>query len=353
MITSLRLQHIRNYTDAQFEFDDGVTIVVGPNGSGKTSLIEGLYVICSGKSFRSSDDAMLRHGSDWSRIDALFSSGKERTVKYVQQHDTITKTYVLDAVDKKRLLPAARLPVVLFEPKDMSILTGEPQARRDLLDEVLTKTVPHYETSLKQYKRILAQRNALLKSAHPNKKTELFVWDLRLSEYGGVIHEARKNYVAAITESLTLSYERITGKKEDVSALYYNDGPSSGDYTEAMLKKLALHYEKDVMRGFTSVGPHRDDLVLYIRGEDVRVTASRGETRSLLLSLKLIEITHLEAVLHQKPLILLDDVFSELDGARRQALATALAGYQAFITTTDADLVVDHFSSKANIIALG
>lgn len=351
MITSLRLQHIRNYTDAQFEFDDGVTIIVGPNGSGKTSLVEGLYVVCAGKSFRSADEAMLRHGSDWSRIDALFSSGKERIVKYVQQQDVISKTYVLDAVEKKRLLAAAKLPVVLFEPKDMSILTGEPQARRELLDEVLTKTIPHYETSLKQYKRILAQRNALLKSAHPNKKTELFVWDLRLSEYGGVIHEARKKYVEAIAEALPAAYERITGKKEDVSALYQNDG-TGGDYTEIMLKRLALHYEKDVLRGFTSVGPHRDDLVLYIRGEDVRVTASRGETRSLLLSLKLIEITHLEAVLQQKPLILLDDVFSELDGARRQALASALAGYQAFITTTDADLVVDHFSNKAHIIAL-
>jgi DNA replication and repair protein RecF len=351
MITSLRLQHIRNYTDAQFEFDGGVTIIVGPNGSGKTSLVEGLYVVCTGKSFRSADEAMLRHGSDWSRIDAFFSSGKERTVKYVQQQDAISKTYVLDAVEKKRLLAAARLPVVLFEPKDMSILTGEPQARRELLDEVLTKTIPHYETSLKQYKRILAQRNALLKSAHPNKKTELFVWDLRLSEYGGVIHEARKKYVEAIADALPVSYERITGKKEDVSALYQNDS-TGGDYAETMLKRLALQYDKDVLRGFTSVGPHRDDLVLYIRGEDVRVTASRGETRSLLLSLKLIEITHLEAVLQQKPLILLDDVFSELDGARRQALASALAGYQAFITTTDADLVVDHFSNKAHIIAL-
>lgn len=352
MITSVRLQQFRSYTEGLFEFENGVTIIVGPNGSGKTSVIEALHYACTGVSFRGSDEDVLQSSKDWARIDALFSDGSNRTVKLVRGPERVQRTYEIDDVIKKRLSPNLKIPVVLFQPQDMSILTGEPQARRDMLDAILQKIVPSYEQNLKNYKRILHQRNALLKSERKPQKDELFVWDLRLSEFGGVIHGARQAYIDAVAKNIQKEYKAISSKKDAVEALYVYD-VQGADYAAGMLKQLSERYEKDIARGFTSVGPHRDDLSLTIKGEDVRTAASRGETRSLLLALKIIEMKHMEHVSGIKPTVLLDDVFSELDGARRQLLASVLAPYQTVITTTDADLAIDYFSNKAHLIALG
>jgi len=351
VFSSLRLQNFRSYSDAQFEFEKGVNIIVGPNGSGKTSVIEALVMVCTGSSYKVSDSDVVRYGSDWTRIDAVADDNEVRTIK-IQVHEHLTdKKHTIHGAEKSRFMPQYRIPYVLFEPQDMNLVTGEPSLRRDFLDTILTATLPNYAVQLKNYRRILAQRNALLKRAQAPRPDELFVWDLRLSELGGAVHGARKTLLIDFSERIQETYDTITSKHDPVS-IEYTTNIVAEDYTESMLKKLHGDLQKDIARGFTGAGPHRDDILLSIRSHDAKVAASRGETRSLLLALKLLQLQIIEQATGQRPLILLDDVFSELDGARRQSLATSLQGYQTCITTTDADLVVDHFIDKAHIIAL-
>lgn len=352
VFSSLRLQNFRSYTDGLFEFEDGVNIIVGPNGSGKTSVLEALVMLCTGSSYKAADLDLIRYNHEWARIDATADTDDIRTIKIQQQDQIVDKKYTIQGVEKVRFMPHYRIPIVLFEPQDMNMVTGEPTLRREFLDTVLGQVSQNYTQQLKNYRRVLSQRNTLLKRPFAPKADELFVWDLRLSELGGFIHTARKNLLEDFEKNIQTIYQTISNKNDLVSVKYSNDS-SAEDYTESMLKKLHNNLQKDISRGFTGTGPHRDDMLLLIQGHDAKAAASRGETRSLLLVLKLLQLQALQLALGQRPLILLDDVFSELDGARRQSLATALKGYQTFITTTDADLVVDHFIDKAHIIALG
>jgi len=352
MISSLRVQNFRGFTDAQFEFEPGVNIIVGPNASGKTTILEGLLLAAGIGTFKGQDADLIRFESDWLRADATLEAGS-RTVKLTRQAESRTsKEYLLDGVKRIRLSQHQLLPVVLFEPQDMNLLVGDPSGRRDFLDRILTSTQLGYTVLLKNYRRALAQRNRLLKqmAGQERDKGELFVWDLRLSELGGAVYLARKTLVDTIAEQFAEQYQLISGKKEAVQLSYESDIPAQ-DYTNGLLKRLSASYDKDVLRGFTGSGPHRDDILITLRTHDARMSASRGETRSLLLTLKLLELREVERVFGHKPLLLLDDVFSELDGHRRRSLASTIKDYQAFITTTDADIVVKEFAQQLNVIA--
>jgi DNA replication and repair protein RecF len=354
MINSLRLQNFRGFADAQFEFEPGVNIIVGPNASGKTTILEALLIIAGQGTFKGQDTDLVRFSKDWLRVDAVLEASS-RAVKLTKDgEDRTQKSYVIDGVDRQRLGTTYTLPVVLFEPQDMNMLSGDPAGRRDFLDRILSATAPGYTTLAKNYRRALSQRNRLLKqlAARPSSDTkELFVWDLRLSELGGAVHAARKALVDRMAATFADEYDRISGKQEP-AAITYESSVSAADYTTSLLKKLANSYEKDVARGFTGVGPHRDDLVISLRDHDARLGASRGETRSLLLALKLLEVLEVERAAGTKPMLLLDDVFSELDGHRRRSLAGTIKDYQTFITTTDADIIVKEFAQKLNVIAM-
>ena len=352
MISSIRIQNFRGYTDSFFELQDGVTIIVGPNASGKTTLLEALYVLAQGESYKAQDFDLVRFDSDWARLDANFLGGDRRTIKLQKTNtDNVVKTFSINEDPAKRLKEHQLLPVVLFEPMDMNILTGDPSLRRAFVDVLLGGLLPDYNKHLKNYRRALMQRNTLLKKMQTSRKDELFVWNLRLSELGGVIHSARQKLVERCQEGLQKEYAYVSGKDENVRITYISDATGS-DYAESMLARLEANLNKDIMRGFTSTGPHRDDLLLTIHDHDAKDAASRGETRSLILSLKLVQLRLLEEARGVKPLILLDDVFSELDGHRRKSLAAALQSYQTIITTTDADVVVEHFMNDAHVIPL-
>lgn len=330
MLASLRLQHYRSYNDATFSFAPGVTIVAGPNASGKTNLLEAILVIAKGDSYRAKDADLVQYDQPWARIDADTVTGK-RTIKLSPSQ----KIFEFDGKPYKRLLRQHILPTVLFEPNHMQLLSGSPDLRRQFLDDLLEQTVPRYSEYRRHYKRVLSQRNTLLKKRLTN---QLFVWDIRLSELGGKIAKERAALVLKFNKQASEQYSVISGKPTRIQLTYATQFPLES-YETTLLRKLEQHTERDLLRGFTTSGPHRDDLVAYRDDKPFQETASRGENRTLVLSLKLLELKLLEEVFQIKPLLLMDDVFSELDETRRALLSRAVASYQTIITTTDADFL--------------
>lgn len=347
MITDVRLQQFRSYGDVSFELSPGVNIVVGPNASGKTNLLEALLVLARGSSYRARDTELLRFGRPWTRLDIHLEDGTQRTIKIVRE--PAAKTYELDKKTYKRLAFPHTLPVVLFEPEDLRLLSGGPERRRDYLDDLLEQTKTGYGTLRRQYRRALAQRNALLKQN--GSRNQIFPWDVRLSELAGQIVRARTGLVAELNKDVGKLYRKLAGSKTKVKLEYESRWPA-GQYETKLLKELENNLALDIVRGFTGNGPHREDLLVLFNNHPAAEVASRGEIRTAVLALKIIELKLVEKLREQKPLLLLDDVFSELDGKRRHALTDHLASYQTFITTTDADAVVGHFTETTNIIPL-
>jgi DNA replication and repair protein RecF len=380
MITDLRLQQFRSYTDDSFELSPGVNIIVGPNASGKTNLLEAVLMLARGSSYRAHDTELVQHEQPWARLDCHSDQGGQRTVKIVvgeqpgqpldqpnatsntminlnSQQPTKTgkadKSYELDGQPFQRLTMARSLPVVLFEPNHLRLFGGGPERRRDYLDDLLEQTVAGYGTTRRHYRRALAQRNNLLKqSADGSIQARLFPWDVRLSQLAGIIVRARHDLVTGLGVDLTGLYQQLSGTNTVVTVKYSNRWPTDS-YESQFLSKLAASQADDQQRGFTGSGPHREDLTVLFDSRPAQEMASRGEVRTVVLALKILELKILQAARDgQAPLLLLDDVFSELDGRRRHALTDYLAPYQTFITTTDADLVLQHFAERCHVIPL-
>jgi DNA replication and repair protein RecF len=373
MVTDIRLQHFRSYTDASFEIGPSVNIIVGPNASGKTNLLEAVLVLARGSSYRAKDAELVQFGKDWARLDADLP-GSTRIVKFTSagpvgpsappvltsfrargaapraatRSESVSKQFEIDEQQLSRLSHTRSLPVVLFEPNHLLLLSSSPELRRNFLDDLIEQTEAGFGATRRHYKRVLSQRNALLKKNPRDLRQQLFVWNVRLSELGGKIARERTALIDRFAEKISDLYGALA-QQNDIITLSYNSPFPPTAYETALLQKLEVSQELDVLRGFTAYGPHRDDLSVELGGHSVQTNASRGETRTLVLALKILELHHLEAARGQKPLLLLDDVFSELDGKRRQALTGFVRDYQTFITTTDADMVVQHFTTS-NII---
>jgi DNA replication and repair protein RecF len=352
VFTDLRLQHYRSYEDSSFELGEGVNIVVGPNAAGKTNLLEAVMVASVGKSYRARDISLVQTGADWSRIDLHTSENTLRTVKLqTNSSGKIQKTFEIDKKVYKRLPVPQRQPVVLFEPNDLQLVEGEPSLRRNYFDDVIEQYALAYEKIRSQYKRIVSQRNALLKQSS-SADSQLFAWNLRLVDLGEKLVAERLKIIDLINNKLGETYSSIAGRETEVK-VEYESSVDMEDYSSKLLKKLESSQELDMQRGFTGSGPHRDDFVVYMNGSPALQSASRGEIRTLLLSLKIIELQILEDERGIRPLLLLDDVFSELDGSRRRALTEFLKNYQTIITTTDADVVIKSFSRECQVIPIG
>jgi len=350
MITYVRLQHFRSYTEGAFEFDPGVNIIVGPNASGKTTIIEAVLVSLHGKSFKGTDKELLQTNAPWARID-VSTETEVRVVKLMAQEDKIAKTFEIEDKEYKRLPREKTIPAVLFEPNHLLLFHGSPELRRTFLDTILSQTLPGYTAVLMHYKRVLAQRNALLKQQNAPANDQLFVWNLRLSELAGKIFTERQSLITEFNKKLSGLYSEISSNTTKVE-LSYTTPIQARSYETSLLKALEKNIERDTILGFTSRGPHREDVRLYINNKDASEVASRGEIRTVVLALKMLEAQYIETARNEKPILLFDDVFSELDGKRRQALVTFLKSYQSLITTTDADVVIDHFTDSAKVIAL-
>ncbi|MEO6513571.1 MAG: DNA replication and repair protein RecF [Candidatus Saccharimonadales bacterium] len=347
MIQDIRLQHFRSYADDSFEFSPAVNIIVGPNASGKTNLLESILVMARGGSYRVKDSELIAFGAPWARLDATMETGT-RIVKLLCD-PLPRKTYEIDGRVYSRLTQQHTVPVVLFEPNHLNLLNGSPELRRSFLDDLLEQTTPGYGTLRRTYKRTLAQRNSLLKKGLDVARSQIFAWDVRLSEQAGKIVQARQQLVEQLDTRCQELYGELSRSTTITRLKYYSPLPLA-HYETHLLKLLEGRLELDVLRGFTSLGPHREDMLVEFDSRPAAETASRGEARTLVLALKIIELEIVRAARDQTPILLLDDVFSELDGTRRRALTSYLEHYQTFITTTDADVVIKHFTEIAKII---
>ncbi|MDB5166154.1 MAG: replication and repair protein RecF [Candidatus Saccharibacteria bacterium] len=348
-LLSLRLQHFRSYDDADFVFESGVNIIAGRNGSGKTNLLEAVLVIARGQSYRAKDVELLSYEAEWARLDGELTDGS-RTVKY-QTLPLFKKSFDIGGQPLSRLSLQKTLPVVVFEPNHLMLLHGSPDLRRSYLDDVLEQTVPGYGGLRRNYRRVLAQRNALLKKGMAIAVPQMFPWDVRLSELGGQIARQRQSLIEKLQADASTLYEGLAGVTATVD-FDYDSQWHAEHYESLMLRKLESNIETDIQRGFTTAGPHRDDMFVRLNGQPANITASRGETRSIVLLCKVLELRLLESSRQQTPLLLLDDVFSELDTTRRHALTGFLEPYQTFLTTTDADMLAKDFSGSVNLVAL-
>lgn len=367
MIENLRLQHFRSYRNESFEFEAGINIVVGPNASGKTNLLEAILVLALGQSYRARDVDLIEFKKPWARLDGLFSPNHNRTLKLTlpgQSLQQVRKIFVLDDKPYRRLKLEQTVPVVIFEPGHLQLLSRGPEYRREFLDDLLSRSQVGYKRLANGYRRALAQRNSLLKRPPRSAQEQLFVWNVRLSDLAGQIVAARAALIEQINKTLGRTYGQIAGKRTKVTLEYQNQ-LSLEQYSSRLLAKLEASTDLDLRRGFTGVGPHREDFVVYLNRQPALISASRGETRSLVLALKIFELGLIAKARQNSsgilsgqahdatPIFLLDDVFSELDAARRRALVDHLKDRQTIITTTDADAVMEYFAKDSqNLIAL-
>lgn len=330
-VKRLSVQHIRSHDEYVVTFSPEVTIITGENGSGKTSLLEAVYVSLQGTSFRGSDGDMLKKDSPWWKIDIVLSDEQSRTIKFDPQKATSRKQFVIDHKTTARLPAKQKYPVVLFEPEDLRLLHGSPARRRQFIDRFISQLNPLYGPTLRKYERALKQRNNLLKTAYI-KDDELFAWNIALAEHGAYIIEQRIAFIEEINQNLSTLYQTIAGTHDEVSIHYSHT--FVGDIKQKLLNELHAHIERDRYLGNTSVGPQRHDVIFNINTSPALSTASRGEARTIVLALKFLEVEIIEKLTGKTPVILLDDVFSELDTKRQQALSERTEGYQIIMTST-------------------
>jgi DNA replication and repair protein RecF len=348
MISSVQLQNYRSYDSISFEFDEKVNIIIGPNASGKTNLLEALIFATSGKTFRGKDENVIRENSPWSKV-IVYADSVEVVLKLMREDLKVKKSFEIGGEQYTRLPKRHKTPTVIFEPNHLYLLQGSPEARRDYIDKVIAQRIPGHSVLCAAYKRTLAQRNALLKTkiAHGNN---LFVWGVKLAELGAKIAMNRRQYIEKCNEQLANIYTELAGTKSSLVMHYVSE--CGEQYADSMMKLLESKRTADQERGFTTIGTHRDDIYFMLNKKRADTSASRGETRTILLALKIIELKMIEDTFGVHPIFMLDDVFSELDGARRSALTEYMKQYQTFITTTDADIVLHNFSQEARSIVI-
>ena len=330
-VSKLVVQNVRSHEQYEVFLSPDVTIITGPNGSGKTTLLESIYIALQGTSFKGTDSDVLKSAGPWWKIDLLLDDQDKRTVKFDPTKATARKQFVVDGKTSARLAPKNKYPIVLFEPEDLRLLNGSPARRRQFIDRFIAQLNPLYGVSLRKYERALRQRNNLLKRFNTSPD-ELFAWDITLAEHGSYIIEQRIAFIEKINSQLNDAYHDIAESNDEISVHYSHT--FVGDIKHKILAELHAHVERDKMLGNTSVGPHRHDVMFELNHSPALSNASRGEVRTIILALKFLEVAIIEQLTGLKPLILLDDVFSELDPARQQALSDRTRDYQIIMTST-------------------
>jgi DNA replication and repair protein RecF len=343
-VDRLQLTSFRSYEDLDVSFPGGPQVVVGPNATGKTNLLESLVVLGTSRSHRASGDGeLITWGADFARLEVgLESDNRVEVVIARAGAGGGRKRVLVNGVARRPSALAQALPVVLFAPEDMLLVVGSPGGRRNSLDALIVQTVPASAASMSTYGRALTQRNNLLRAIRENAAApdELRYWDDVVIDNGTQIVDWRRDALKQLAAPLSDAHREIAPAEEDLHMQYVtNAEPIGGETTrDALRRRLMDTREKEMWNGATLIGPHRDDVVFVSGDRELSTFASRGQQRTAILAYKLAQLDLLTKIVGKPPLLLLDDVFSELDPDRRAHLVRRIGALpQAFVSTTTTD----------------
>lgn len=337
-VQSLDINSYRNLKGVCCRPCDGVNVIHGENGQGKTNLIEAIWLFSGVKSFRgASINEIIPLGEKNAAFSMRFSDEiRDNEIKIFHGEK---KQVLFNSVEENSLFSLAGVfCCIVFSPADLSLIKGGPSERRKSLDIVIGQIKPRYLQLLSEYQKQLLQRNTLLKdiSYSPSLIETLDIWDISLAKTGALITKTRQSFVNRLIPLAEEFYAGISSNRESLSLSYFSSSEQEGESSyETLLSLLKNSRAEDIKNGFTSIGPHRDDLLIDINNISAKAYGSQGQQRSAVLSLKLGECSLIEQVIGQKPVVLLDDVMSELDDRRRDFLLHRLKNRQIFITCCD------------------
>ena len=364
ILKSIYLQHFRNYSERKFDFSPDMTVVIGPNTAGKTNLSESIFTLLTGKSFRADEDTnMIAFGQEIARVQGLLEGNEEKlklevVIASAQATGTRqSKKHLINGIPKGRNSLQGVLPVVLFRPEELDIIIDGPSLRRSFLDAVLEQADKAYPVAKRTYDRALRQRNALLRIAKETGKRnieQLIYWDDLLITNGQILTQKRQEFLAFINSS---SHDLFS-----LTTVY--------DHSMISADRLEQYKDAEIGAGVTLVGPHRDDFIVMMvpstparnalhsdaggtlrEEKDIKDFGSRGQQRLAILQLKMLQISFLEKALQKKPLLILDDIFSELDTGHIQLVLEKVKGSQVILTTTHREFIPEELK-KGRLIEL-
>ena len=335
-IKEIELKDFRNYKELRTSFSKNVNIFLGNNAQGKTNLLEGIYLNAMAKSFKTTKDKeLIRFGEEFCKIKTIaFFDDDEHSTEIVINKEG-KKGVKLDGVKINRTSELLeRIFIIIFSPEDLKIVKDEPEKRRKFIDRELCQIKPGYYNDLNNYKRVLKQRNTYLKEERIETSI-LDIWDHELARYGSKVIARRNEFIKRINEISKEIHKNISGGKENLELNYEPNISFSSELESDFYEIISSNRNDDIRNRTTGRGPHKDDLKISADGIDLRKYGSQGQQRTAALSLKLSETKLIEEEMGEKPILLLDDVLSELDNDRQNFLIHSLGGNQLFITTTD------------------
>lgn len=357
-LLSLELEKYRNYNRfaISFEREDDISYIIGPNAQGKTNILEAIYLLALTKSFRTSKQSdLILWENEYCRVKGVFETkGEKLTLEaFYGKSPHPLRSFKKNDVKVGSVNFIGNCQIVFFHPEDLNMLYLGPDLRRRHLDILNVQINSRYYSALRAYKRVLEQRNSLLKRIKEGfaASDEINVWNEQLAEAGSIIISERAKTIEFLNKGINSKYIGISEKPEEISIEYKTifenpdsccglpAGKSAGteNIKAEFVKLLEANLNSDLRREYTCVGPHRDDFIIKLRQKPLNEHASRGEYRSVLLSLKLLEMDFYEQSTGEKPILLLDDVFSELDPSRQDALLNSIKDCQTILTATHMD----------------
>lgn len=339
-LNQLNLENFRCYGHRQLSFTSATNLIIGSNGSGKTNILEAIYFLSSGKSFRAPALSQLIYwGKPYSIVSGQLTESHQhinleaQLIKNPPPSTSLSRQFLVENIKKPRSKYLGALKTVIFEPEDIRLITGSPSRRRDYLDSIFATTEWRYAQSLSQYHRALKHRNELLDLIRQNQatKAELFYWDQSLVKNADIIEEYRSSFVRSVNGYFTRH------PHSEIQKFSLNYQPSV-----VTLDKLERNFAQELAQGYTSCGLHRDDFSLNstifpTSDQNLAFWGSRGQQRLAVLALRLAQINYLEETYHQSPILLLDDIFSELDPEHRYLVVEICGKYQTIFTSAESN----------------
>ena len=338
-VKSLKVENFRNYDNRFVEFYDGINLISGKNGQGKTNLVEAVMLTALTKSPRTShDEDMRKENTDQTFVEVCVQHNFGDVNISASFSQSEKKQFHINKNPVKKLSDVfGNLVAVYFAPSDLKIVSGGPQERRDFMDTDISQLSGSYYNLTLRYEKVLSQRNKLLKFVHEKSAIidQIEIWNSQLAYLAGLIIKTRKNFIQKLSTPASEALKHISKDADNLTISYLGvKGETAKEIEQEILNSLHNNLERDMELGYTSIGPHRDDVKFELNGRDLKVFASQGQQRSVVLALKIAEMKVFEEELGEKPIFVLDDVFSELDSARQKKLFEMLSGTQVMMTGT-------------------